>query len=114
MSTDSSENPYSPPLTEIDPPRPIRSVVRTILSGLIAIVIATVLSRGGLLIPAVLGVGSWWLYKFWPRKSAPEDATVMAFLERLENAQPSPGASQSTNEANSTDQPLDALRDLRL
>ena len=58
----SDDNPYSPPPSNVPRARPTRRHVGPIASGLIVIVIATFLSRGGLLIPAILGIGSWWVY----------------------------------------------------
>jgi hypothetical protein len=84
------------------------------VSGLVAIVLATIVSRGGLLIPAILGVGSWWVYKFWPRKPASADVGARAFLERLEHSGTKEDDVLTASERVSTEQPLDAFRDIRL
>jgi hypothetical protein len=110
----SDENPYSPPLSNELPVRPRRTHVGPVLSGLIAIVIATILSRGRLLIPAILGVGSWWLYKFWPRKIAPDDVGVRTFLEQLEHAPTIEDDGRKAVESDSPEQPIDELRNIRL
>jgi hypothetical protein len=94
--------------------KPERTYVGPILTGLLAILFATLLSRGGLLIPAVLGVGSWWLYKFWPKKTAPEDVEARAFLERMENPPVKKDEALKGSENDSQAQPLDVFRDLRL
>jgi hypothetical protein len=114
LSTMGDENPYSPPLSNELPVRPRRIHVGPILSGLLAIVIATILSRGGLLIPAILGVGSWWLYKFWPRKIAPDDVGVRTFLEQLEHSPTIEDDGRKAVESVSPEQPVDALRNIRL
>jgi hypothetical protein len=114
MNTASDDNPYSPPSSNDTLVRPRRAPVGPILSGVVAIVILTILSRGGLLIPAILGVGWWWFYKFWPRKTAPEDAGARTFLERLEHSPTIEDNALKAVEKVSPEQPLDALRDLRL
>jgi hypothetical protein len=114
MSAINDENPYSSPISNQPTARPKRLHVRPILSGVIAIIIATIVSRGGLLIPAILGVGSWWLYKFWPRKTAPDDIGARAFLERLENSPTTHGVAREGSERVSPEQPLDEFRNLRL
>ncbi len=66
------------------------------------------------MIPAILGVGSWWAYKFWPRKKMPDDVGVLTFLERLE--QP-PKVETDARKGADTDSPMeppDALEGLRL
>jgi hypothetical protein len=101
-------------LSRMMPVRPRRTHVGPVLSGLIAITVATILSRGGLLIPAILGVGSWWLYKFWPRKTAPDDVGVRTFLEQLEHSPTTENDSPSAVVSASPEQPIDELRNIRL
>jgi hypothetical protein len=85
-----------------------------IAGGIIAIVVATILSRGGLLIPALLGVGSWWLYKFWPRKAVPDDARARAFLDRLESSPPGHDQPPTPSDNATSGQSLDEFRQIRL
>ena len=92
----------------------MRRHVGPILSGLVAIVILTILSRGGLLIPAILGIGSWWLYKFWPKKTAPDDVGVRTFLERLEHTPTTENDAPKSVDHVSPEQPIEALKDIRL
>ena len=108
------ENPYSPPLTNEPPVQPRRTHVGPILSGIAAIVIATILSRGGLLIPAVLGIGSWWLYKFWPKNNAPDDVGIRTFLERLEHSPTIENDGPKAVENVLSEPPIDAINDIRL
>jgi hypothetical protein len=110
----SDENPYRPPAVSDPVLRPKRRHLGPIAAGVIAIVVATILTRGEALIPAILGVGSWWLFKFWPRKSAPDDPSARAFLERLEHSQSMQNDDPTADEGHSREQPLDGLRDLRL
>jgi hypothetical protein len=114
MSTIGDENPYSPPTSSDRLVRSRRTHVGPILSGVLAIVLATILTRGGALIPAILGVGSWWLYKFWPMKKAPEDVGVRTFLERIEHSPTIENDAPNAADRDSPEQPLDALRDLRM
>ena len=108
------ENPYSPPISNDPPPRPKPSLVGPILSGLIAIVLATIVTRGSTFFVAILGVGWWWVYKFWPRKAPPDDAGARKFLERLEQSPSIDDDAPKRVDQVSPEQPLDALRDLHL
>lgn len=107
------ENPYSPPLINDPSARPKRRHVGPILGGLIAIGLVTIFTRGGGLLIAVLGVGSWWAYKLWPKKPAPEDAEARKFLQNLEHAPTIIDDSSKAAESTPAEQPLDGLRDLR-
>jgi hypothetical protein len=110
----SDENPYSPPKSPDSLARRRRTSVGPILAGVLAIIIATILTRGGALIPAILGVGSWWLYKFWPRKKLPDEAGVRTFLERLEQPPAIEADASKGADTASPVQPLDAFEDIRL
>ena len=94
--------------------RPRRTSVGPILAGVLAIIIATILTRGGALIPAILGVGSWWLYKFWPRKKVPDEAGVRTFLEQLKQAPTIENDAPKGADTASPAQPPDALEEIRL
>jgi len=110
----SDENPYSPPKSPDPLVRPRRTSVGPILAGVLAIIIATILTRGGALIPAILGVGSWWLYKFWPRKKVPDEVGVRTFLEQLEQPPTIENHAPKGADTDSPVQPPDPLKDLRL
>jgi hypothetical protein len=114
MSTAGDENPSSPPRSSEPFARPKRKPFGPIASGLVAIILAAILSRGGLLIPAILGVGSWWLYKFWPRKPAPDEGGTRAFLERLEGAPTKEYGIPEASQQGSSPRPLDVFRDVHL
>ena len=64
------QNPYEPPHANDPLVQTKRSNLPPILAGLVMIVVATIVTRGGGLLIAILGVGWWWTYKFWPRKTA--------------------------------------------
>lgn len=91
----------------------MRKYAGPIGGGLVAILVATILSRGGLLIPAVLGVGSWWAYKFWPRKPQEDDPRARAFLERLETEPPAKEPDHSAIDERSAADALDVFKNLR-
>ena len=82
----STENPFSPPQATDNIVRPKRRTIGPILAGLVAIAVATFLMGLGGLFCALLGVGSWWVYKFRPRPPAMEDPGARDFLRRMENA----------------------------
>jgi hypothetical protein len=48
----------------------------------IAIALAALFLGGPGLIAAFLGVGSWWIYKLWPRGAWADDPQAQAFLSR--------------------------------
>lgn len=111
----SEDNPYRAPTIAIRPdPRIRRRLIGPISAGLIAIVLVTLLDGGTGLVASVLGVGSWWIHKFWPRPAMTEAPEVRAYLENLGadhlGVTVSPdSATPSTNEAID-----DALGDLKL
>jgi hypothetical protein len=71
-----------------DDPKRRRRVVGPLLAGLIAAVLATALVGSYGLVGSLLAVGSWWTYKFWPRRPAPEAPEARAFIDRLEGIRP--------------------------
>ena len=56
-------------------------------AGLVAVVLATLFMGVIGLLAAILGVGSWWVYKFWPRPPASDDPGARAFLQQMETSQ---------------------------
>jgi hypothetical protein len=114
VSVLSDENPYSPPLSSDPPVQRMRTYAGPIWRGLVAIVLVTIVSRGGLFIPAIFGVGSWWIYKFRPRKPASDDVGAREFLERLEDSRTKKDDVQKASERVSHQQPLDVFREIRL
>ena len=79
-----------------------KSSIGPLLAGIIAIAPAGSLGGPGGLLVAVLGVGSWWGSKFWPRKDATDDAGARAFLAQLETTAGSaadPGSPKREQEA---------------
>jgi len=114
------DNPYrapSAPLTS-----PVRRQSRPlgpILTGIVAIVVATFLLWSfGLgtfgLIPSLLGVGSWWVYKFMPRPLAPETEGARQFLRDQEGSPAVGDIAAGTSRRTGDEQAGDLLGDLRL
>jgi hypothetical protein len=108
------DNPYSAPLSITPPARPKRTQIGPVVSSLIAIAIATYLLGPFGFLVSMLGVGSWWVFKHWPRKANPEDAQARAYLQKLEN--PPITATETPDRAATIapEESIDALRDLRL
>jgi hypothetical protein len=79
------DNPYRPPDTpNIRRTRPLKEVVRPVMHGLFAIIVATLIMGIGGLLCSIFGVGSWWVYKFWLRNTEPVEDETRAFLQGLE------------------------------
>ncbi len=108
------ENPYSAPLSDTPPARRKRVSVGPVMSGLLAIIAATVLLGGYGLLASILGVGSWWVYKLWPRKSTSEDVRARTYLEQLERSPIAEADNVKSVDSEAPGQSIDALRDLRL
>jgi hypothetical protein len=112
----SDDNPYSPPqVADLQPPQR-RRPFGPILAGSVAIVLVTLLVGPLGFVAAFLGVGSWWVYKFWPRQPISVDPETQSFLERLES---SPAMARETLGADvrvAAQQPEadELLRDIRL
>jgi hypothetical protein len=109
-----NENPYRPPEAPIARGGgPLRSAPAIILQGLIAVVLATLLMGLGGLFCSILGVGSWWLYKFWPKRPLADDDQARAYLQKLEEL---PTGSEPTAMSGSPakDEPVpEVLKDLK-
>ncbi len=78
------DNPYRPPAVSEPGRRSMRGTLGTILSGLVAIGLATFLMGPLGLIAGLLGIGSWWAYKFRPSVAAPDVREATDFLQQLE------------------------------
>ncbi len=55
---------------------------------MIAAILATYLVGAYGLVGSLLAVGSWWIFKFWPRPPAPEAPEARAFIDQLEGIRP--------------------------
>ncbi|MGO9466285.1 MAG: hypothetical protein ACLQIB_08240 [Isosphaeraceae bacterium] len=107
------DNPYRPPAVTEPGRRSVRGLLGAILSGLVAIGLATFLMGPIGLIAALLGVGSWWAYKFRPRAAAPDAPAASAYLQRLEEGrtgEAAPGGSDIADIGNSSGEILGNLR----
>jgi hypothetical protein len=94
-------------------PRIHAVAVDPLLAGVIAIALAALFLGGPGLIAAILGVGSWWIYKLWPRRTSADDLHAQAYLSRLDFPTLDAAAqnSEADREANSGP---DALGEIRL
>ena len=81
----SDDNPYRAPAAA-GPKQDRRRPLGPVLSGLVAIVLATILAGGTGLLASLAAVGSWWAYKFWLRPAAPEVPGARDYLQRLEGS----------------------------
>jgi hypothetical protein len=110
----SEGNPYRPP-TAVDPAEPRKHRhMGPILAGLIAIVVATFLLGGLGTLAGIMGVGSWWVYKFWPRSAAPEDEGAREFLQKLESSSNARDSVLRPSESRSDEPATDVLGKLQL
>jgi len=99
------DNPYRPPAVTEPGPRSVRGPLGAILSGLVAIGLATFLMGPLGLIAALLGVGSWWAYKFRPSPAVPDAPAATDYLERLEEGrtvEAAPGESGAQDNGDSS------------
>jgi hypothetical protein len=71
-----------------EPARPKRRPAGPLLAGSIAIALATRIAGGVGLVAAVCAVGSWWVYKFWPRPWVANEPEAQAFIDQLEGVRP--------------------------
>ncbi len=114
MNAVNEANPYQPP-TAVDPPTPRRRFhAGPILSGLFAVFLATILAGPMGLLVSVLGVGSWWVYKFRPRASIQDETGAAEFLQRLESAPSVEKGPLPPSESPPDEPPTNFLGDLRL
>jgi hypothetical protein len=95
-------------------PKGRRPSTGPIMAGLAAIAVAYFLLGPIGLLAALLGVGSWWVTKFRPRRRASEDREVRAFLQNLEGSSTVAEAAQGSGGPASSDPPADGLGGLRL
>jgi hypothetical protein len=95
-------NPYSAPRTAIEPQRRKRFTVGPIAAGLIAIIAAGFVLGAGV-IPVTVGVVSWWVYKFWPRRPEPMDLGTEQFLRTLEKPPTATAVTMENDPANGAD-----------
>ena len=82
------DNPFAGLVIEDEPERRKRRPVGPLMAGLIAAVLATYFEGSTGAIAAVVAVGSWWVYKFWPRPPAPIAPEAQAFVDHLEGVRP--------------------------
>jgi hypothetical protein len=109
-----TENPYHPPRVNDAVERPKPHAMGPILGGLVAIVLATLLMGVLGLLAALLGVGSWWAYKFWPRPPAVDDPGARAFLQQMETSPEVADAIAEASQPQPADPPDDVLGGIRL
>ncbi len=110
----SDSNPYRAPSASDPAPAKRKSSIGPLLAGIIAIALAGLLGGPGGLLVAVLGVGSWWGSKFWPRKDATDDAGARAFLAQLETTAGSAADPGSPKREQEAEPGVDDLNNLRL
>jgi len=107
------DNPFRPPAVSEPGLRSLRSPAGAILSGLIAIGLATFLMGPLGLIAALLGVGSWWAYRFRPKPPVPDVPAARDYLERLEDGRAAGSAIAQSGMQDDDDSRGGALRNLR-
>jgi len=107
-------NPYRPPAVTEWGRRSVRRPLGAILSGLVAIGLATFLMGPLGLIAALLGVGSWWAYKFRPRPAVPDVPAATDYLERLEEGRSVEAAPVESGAQDVGDSSGEVLGNLRL
>jgi hypothetical protein len=111
----SEDNPYRPPVAPIGTEEPRgRRPLGPVLAGLVAIVLATFLLGGTGLIASLLGVGSWWVYKFWPRPAAPDSPEARAYLQQLEGWPSQGNAAAGSDPTDQAERLEDVFGNLRL
>jgi hypothetical protein len=109
-----NENPYRAPSTAEPPARHARRPLGPIAAGLVAIALGTIWAGGIGLLASSFAVGSWWLYKFWPRPTTPEDAGARAYLQKLESPPREEVAPAEVSGPPLGEDTPDVLRDLRI
>jgi len=108
------DNPFRPPAVTEPGQRSVRGLLGAILSGLVAIGLATFLMGPLGLVAALLGVGSWWAYKFKPRRAVPDVPAATDYLELLEEGRTGEAASVKSDVQDSGGSSGDILGNLRL
>ncbi len=108
------DNPFRPPAVTEPGRKSLRSPAGAILSGLIAIGLATFLMGPLGLVAALLGVGSWWAYKFRPKSALPDVPAAKEYLERMEDGRTAEANLADSGAREDHDPSGGALRDLRL
>jgi hypothetical protein len=110
----SDMNPFRAPTVTDPVPRQRARSIGPVLAGIIAIALAGLLAGPGGLVVGILGVGSWWSYKFWPRRADPEDAGARAFLSRLETTPAAAADAVPPRREPAAEPGLDVLRDIQM
>jgi len=109
------DNPYRAPGAPLNSPDRRQSrPLGPILSGVVAIIVTVFLLGPFGLIPSLLGVGSWWVYKFKPRPWAPETEGARHFLRDLEGSPAGGDGATGPGPAAGAEPTGDLLSDIRL
>jgi hypothetical protein len=113
----SEDNPYRAPTAPFEPderrgPRPVGPWI----VALVAVVLATLMAGLLGLLGALVGIGSWLVFRFWPRPPAPDVPELRAYLDRLEAWTPQGGMTAASDAPGPGELADDAavFRDLRL